>query len=186
MRKWRFQEGNQQQSGFSSREPSALGQRFSAYCGVRGAGEACANIILKCTFTIFKAVTQNTLKVLAVQSRLTLYKACHSRLSMELSRLEYWSGYPFPSPEDLPDPETEPRSPAWQADSLPSEPAGSPTQKSAHPVIPGTKQQHPEAFKCSGVHVSVNSPGCRPTKDSSATSVFIIEHLESGLTDYND
>ena len=32
---------------------------------------------------------------------------------------EYWSGYPFPSPGDLPDPETEPASPAWQADSLP-------------------------------------------------------------------
>ena len=34
------------------------------------------------------------------------------------------SGYPFSSPEDLPDPETEPGSPALQADSLPSEPPG--------------------------------------------------------------
>ena len=42
-------------------------------------------------------------------------------LSMELSRQEYWSGLPFPSPGDLPDPEMEPRSPAVQADSLPSE-----------------------------------------------------------------
>ena len=33
-----------------------------------------------------------------------------------------WSGLPFPSPEDLPEPEIEPRSPALQADSLPSEP----------------------------------------------------------------
>ena len=34
---------------------------------------------------------------------------------------EYWSGLPFPSPGGLPDPEIEPRSPALQADSLPTE-----------------------------------------------------------------
>ena len=45
--------------------------------------------------------------------------------SMEFSRQEYWSGMPFPSPEDLPDPGTEPGSPALQADSLPFEPPGS-------------------------------------------------------------
>ena len=42
-------------------------------------------------------------------------------LSIGLSRKECWSGLPFPSPEDLPDPGIEPRSPALQADSLPSE-----------------------------------------------------------------
>ena len=36
-------------------------------------------------------------------------------LSMEFSRQEYWSGMPFPSPGDLPNPETEPGSPALQA-----------------------------------------------------------------------
>ena len=36
-------------------------------------------------------------------------------LSMESSRQEYWSGLPFPSPGDLPDPGIEPRSPALQA-----------------------------------------------------------------------
>ena len=45
---------------------------------------------------------------------------------MEFSRQEYWSGLPFPSPGDLPDPGTEPRSPALQVDSLPSEPPGRP------------------------------------------------------------
>ena len=43
-------------------------------------------------------------------------------LSMEFSKQEYWSGLPFPSPGDLPDPGMEPRSPALQADALPSEP----------------------------------------------------------------
>ena len=42
-------------------------------------------------------------------------------LSMGFSRQEYWNGLPFPSPANLPDPGIEPRSPALQADSLPSE-----------------------------------------------------------------
>ena len=42
-------------------------------------------------------------------------------LSMGFSRQQYWSGLPFPSPGDLPDPEIEPRSTELQADSLPSE-----------------------------------------------------------------
>jgi len=36
-------------------------------------------------------------------------------LAMGFSRQEYWSGLPFPSPGDLPDPGIEPRSPALQA-----------------------------------------------------------------------
>ena len=41
---------------------------------------------------------------------------------MEFSRKEYWSRLPFPSPEDLPDPEIAPGSPALRADALNSEP----------------------------------------------------------------
>ena len=48
--------------------------------------------------------------------------AHHVPLSMGFSRQEYWSGLPFPTPGDLPDPEIKPGSPALQADSLPSEP----------------------------------------------------------------
>ena len=46
--------------------------------------------------------------------------------SMGSSRQEYWSGLPFPSPRDLPDPGMEPQSPALQADALSSEPPGKP------------------------------------------------------------
>ena len=42
-------------------------------------------------------------------------------LSMIFSRQEYWSGLPFPSPGDLPNPGIKPRSPALQADSFPTE-----------------------------------------------------------------
>ena len=47
-------------------------------------------------------------------------------LSMGFSRQEYWSGLPFPSPGDLPNPGIEPGSPALQADALPPEPPGKP------------------------------------------------------------
>jgi len=44
--------------------------------------------------------------------------------SIGFCRQEYWSGLPFPSPGDLPDPGMEPRSPALQADTLTSQPLG--------------------------------------------------------------
>ena len=47
--------------------------------------------------------------------------ALQAPLDIEFFRQEYWSGLPFPSPEDHPDLGIEPRSPALQADSLPTE-----------------------------------------------------------------
>ena len=47
--------------------------------------------------------------------------ACQTPLSVGFSRCEYWSGLPFPPPEDLLDPGIKPRSPALQADYLPTE-----------------------------------------------------------------
>ena len=55
----------------------------------------------------------------------TLWTVAHQATpSMGFSRQEYWSGLPVPSPGDLPDPGTKPRSPALRADSLTSEPSG--------------------------------------------------------------
>ena len=48
--------------------------------------------------------------------------ACQTPLPMGFSRQEYWSGLPFPSLGDLPNPGIEPRSPSLQVDSLPPEP----------------------------------------------------------------
>ena len=47
-------------------------------------------------------------------------------LSMGLSRQEFWSELPFPSPGDLPNPGIKPGSPALHTDTLPSEPPGKP------------------------------------------------------------
>ena len=49
--------------------------------------------------------------------------------SIGFSRQEYWSGLPFPSPGDLPDPGIKPRSPTLEADALTSEPPGKPVVK---------------------------------------------------------
>ena len=62
-----------------------------------------------------------------VQLFATLWTVAHQApQSTGFSRQEYWSGLPFPSPEDLPDPGIEPMSPALQADALTSEPPEKP------------------------------------------------------------
>ena len=53
--------------------------------------------------------------------------------SVGFSRQEYWSGLPFPSPGDLPDPRIKPGSPALEADALTSEPSGK--RKGSVPLI---------------------------------------------------
>ena len=52
--------------------------------------------------------------------------ACQAPLSMGFSRQEYWSGLPFPSPGDLPDPGIKPGFLIFRADSLRPEPPGKP------------------------------------------------------------
>ena len=78
------------------------------------------------------------MKVLVAQSCLTLCNphgltvTCQAPLFMEFSKLKYWSGLPFPSPGDLPNPGIEPMSPALQVDSLLSEPPGKPSRKTQY------------------------------------------------------
>ena len=67
------------------------------------------------------------------QSCLTL--SYQASLSMGFSRQEYWSGLPFPSAGDLPEPGIEPGSAALLADTLPPEPPG----KSHIPLYSGSK-----------------------------------------------
>ena len=62
--------------------------------------------------------------------------------SMEFSRQEYWSGLPFPSPADLSDPGIESGSPALQADSLPSEPPGTPLSSPTLHLFPAPSLFH--------------------------------------------
>ena len=72
----------------------------------------------KCSST-FKAVQYDACVLSCVQLFAILWTVARSAPPpMGFSRQEYWSGLPFPSPGDLPDPGIEPGSPTLQADSL--------------------------------------------------------------------
>ena len=84
-----------------------------------------------CHFIIifFKShsVVSNSLRPPVWTSCMHVWTPCMNPIqSMEFSRPEYWSGYPFSSPGDLPNPGIERRSPLFQADSLPAESQGKP------------------------------------------------------------
>ena len=59
--------------------------------------------------------------------------AYQAPLSMGFSRQEYWSGLPFPSPGDLPDPGIEPGFPTLEAYALTSKPPGKPHTQTSGP-----------------------------------------------------
>ena len=61
-------------------------------------------------------------------NRVRLFVTAWTVQSMEFSRPKYWSGYPFPSPGDIPNPGMEPRSPTLHEGSLPAEPPGKPNR----------------------------------------------------------
>ena len=68
------------------------------------------------------------------------------------SRQDYWSGFPCPPPWDLPNPGIKPRSPALQADSLLSEPAGKPTCPWLFKIKPNYLQLKPCLFHLYGLN----------------------------------
>ena len=83
------------------------------------------------TFVVIVAVQS-----LSHDSLVTPWTIAHQvPLSMTFSRQEFGSGLPFRSPGDLPNPGIEPRSPALQADSLPSEPPGKPQSGLPFPCL---------------------------------------------------
>ena len=97
-------------------------------------GKACQGFQLRALLihahrkSIFLFISYSIVKLL---SRVRLFAtpwtvAYQASPSMGFSRQEYWSGLPFPSPGDLPDPGIEPGSPALEADALTSEPPGKP------------------------------------------------------------
>ena len=71
--------------------------------------------------------------------------ARHAPLSMGFSGQEYWSGLPFPSPEDLPDPGIEPKSPALQAAALPSEPLLGMLLEKSEEITPGRTERQSQS-----------------------------------------
>ena len=79
-------------------------------------------------------------------SRVQLFTTPWTIKSMEFSRPEYWSGQPFPSPGDLPNPGIKPRSLALQEDSSPAEPPEKPFHFLPHVVIHSSLSEHLGCF----------------------------------------
>ena len=104
---------------------------------------------------------------------LCVYVLCESRPvgsdslqhhGLEFSRPEYWSGQPFPSPGDLPNPRIEPRSPTLQVDSLPAEPQGKPrnTGVGSLPLLQGvfsTQESNWSLLQCRQIPYQLNYQG---------------------------
>ena len=84
---------------------------------------------------------------------------------MGFSRQEYWSGLPFSSPGDLPNPRIEPRSLALQADGLTSEPPGKPTHRHTH-----TQYTHTHTRMQAHVYTQIN------------VSEYILTHTHSCIS----
>ena len=95
--------------------------------------------VLDASLSFGQSASKNELHALTAQTHAVLGRSVvsnslrprglqHSRLLCPwgFSRQEHWSGSPCPPPGDLPSPGIEPRSPALQADPLPSEPPGKP------------------------------------------------------------
>ena len=88
---------------------------------------------MKSLASVYFQMEHKCLKKVKSLSRVQLFAtpwtvAYQALPSMGFSRQECWSGLPFPSPGDLPDPGIEPGSPTLQAESLPAEPQGKPKQ----------------------------------------------------------
>ena len=92
-------------------------------------------------FLYFSDYEMCVLSCSVLSSSVTPWTAAHQApLSMGFSRPEYWSGLPFPSPGDLPNPEIKLGSPALQADSLPAELPGNYETENFDTCLSGKKK----------------------------------------------
>ena len=83
---------------------------------------------------------------------------CQAPLSMGSSRQEYWSGLPFPSPEDLPYPGIKPGSPTLQADSLLTKLPGKSSTVTLHkPCLESPGEQGFKSRSATGNRYMINS-----------------------------
>ena len=117
-----LEEGMATHSQYSCLE-NPHGEKSLACCSPWG----CKESEMTERLSIFTLALQGRFSSVQSLSRVRLFAtpgtiAHQAPLSMGFSRQEYWCGLPYPPPEDLPDPGIKPRSPALQADSLPSEP----------------------------------------------------------------
>ena len=96
-------------------------------------------------------------------------------LSMGLFRQAYWSELPFPSPQDLSNPQTEPMSPGWQVNSSPLSYLGSPKSNVVKNKIPWRRKWQPTAIFLPGKSHGQRSPAGYSPQDLEESDVT--EHI---------
>ena len=101
---------------------------------------------------------------------------------MKFSRPEYCSGYPFPSPGDLPNPGIESRSSALQADSLPGEPQGKPKNTGVgslsllQQIFP-TQEMNQGLLHCRRIIYQLSYQGCLKFESESEIPLVVSDSL---------
>ena len=105
-------------------------------------------------------------------SRVWFFVTPWTKQSMEFSRPKYWSGKPFPSPGDLPNPGIEPRSPTFQVDSLPAQPPGKSLVAAKYIQQIWKTQQWPQGWKRS-VFIPIPKQGNASECSNYCTIAFI-------------
>ena len=134
--KWGFIQQRLERYGFSwwtdgEGFPKGVTAHLQPLCNIIMCSGTIPNWALsKIPWTLFKDIIskdQHYERYIVFMSAATPWTvALQAPLSMEFSRQEYWSGFSFPSPGDLPNPRIEPGFPTIQADSLSSEPPKKP------------------------------------------------------------
>ena len=102
--------------------------------------------------------------------------------SMEFSRQEYWSGWPFPSSRDLPNPGIEPRSTTLQVDSLPAEPQEKPKNTAASSIsllqrIFPTQESNWDLLYCGKILYQLSFQGSHQELNKQLKKILTIEQL---------
>ena len=113
--------------------------------------------------------------------------ALQAPVSTGFSMQEYWSGLPFPSPGDLPDPGIEPWSPAFQVDSLPTESRGKPKKLTILQLKkkgnPATSRKESNWISLSLLRKTVHlRPSCRLA--SWSNWIYLAGHWSTGCSSY--
>ena len=121
--------------------------------------------------------------------------AYQAPLSMGFSRQQYWSGSPFPSPRDLPNPGIEPGFPALQTDALPSKSPGNSLPNitimlSCPPRLIPVQTQTSKVFLCKYIRICLENPTGRgawwATVYGVAKKLDMIQRLNNDVCIHNE
>ena len=131
-------------------------------------------ILLRLLIIVFFVVVQSLGHIWLFATPWTV--ARQASLSMGFSRQEYWSGLPFPSPGDLPNPGIEARSPALQADSLPPEPQGRSLNNQVHFWKSRLVSTRTSPSTCHFASLMIRTISHRPDSGSAHVSPYFFFH----------